>query len=75
MRTLIVVSVAIIGAGVGLLGDVVFWQGTPQAPVLAGAGLLVGLLLGLLVARLAYPRRRSARRDRGLRLMARHRRS
>jgi hypothetical protein len=38
------------------------------------AGLLVGLLLGLLVSRLAYPPHRSARRERGLDLMARHRR-
>jgi len=62
VRALIVVSVAVIGAGVGLAGDVVFWQGPPRAPVLAVAGLLVGLLLGLLLARLAYPRRRPRRR-------------
>jgi hypothetical protein len=58
MRTLVVLSLAVIGAGVGLLGDVIFWQGPPRAPVLAVVGLLAGLLLGWLVARLAYPRRR-----------------
>jgi membrane associated rhomboid family serine protease len=75
MRALIVSSIAVICAAVGLLGDIVFWQGEPKAPVLAVGGLLVGLLLGLLVVRLAFPRRPSARRDRGLQLMQRHRRS
>jgi membrane associated rhomboid family serine protease len=62
MRALIVISVAVIYAGVGLAGDVIFWQGPPRAPVLAVAGLLVGLLLGLLLARVAYPSRRPRRR-------------
>jgi hypothetical protein len=62
MRTLVVLSLAVLGAGVGLLGDVIFWQGTPRAPVLAVAGLLAGLPLGLLLARVAYPSRRPRRR-------------
>jgi hypothetical protein len=74
MRALTVVSLAVICAGVGFLGDVIFWQGTPQAPVLTGGGLLLGLLLGTAVVKLAFRRRPSARRDRGQQLMDRHRR-
>jgi membrane associated rhomboid family serine protease len=60
MRTTVIVSLAVLGAGVGFLGDVIFWQGRPQAPVLGVAGLLVGLLLGALVAA-TFRRRRPHR--------------
>jgi hypothetical protein len=62
MRTLVVLSLAVLGAGVGLAGDVIFWQGRPQAPVLAVGGLLLGLLAGLLLAKLALPSRKPRRR-------------
>jgi membrane associated rhomboid family serine protease len=62
MRTTVVLTLGVIGAGLGLLGDVIFWQGTPQTPpVLAVAGLLVGLLLGWLLSA-TFPRRRPRRR-------------
>lgn len=86
MKSLIALSLAIIGAGVGFLGDVMVWQGTPRAPVLSIAGLLVGLLLGWIVAS-SMPRsartrsyrnhesqRMAAYRNRGLQRMATYRR-
>jgi membrane associated rhomboid family serine protease len=60
MRTTVVLSLAVVGAGLGLAADVIFWQGRPQAPVLAVAGLLGGLVAGGLVA--ATFRRRPRRR-------------
>jgi len=55
MRTLIAASVAIIGAGVGLVLEVA--SGLPVGP-LGLLGGLVGLLGGLVLARQTYPRPR-----------------
>lgn len=56
MRTVITLAIAVIGAGVGYLGDILVWQGIPPAPALGAAGLLVGLLVGIVLARQTYPR-------------------
>jgi hypothetical protein len=62
MRAIVVLTLGVVGAGVGLAGDAIFWQGTPQTPpVLAVAGLLGGLLLGWLLSA-TFPRRRPRRR-------------
>jgi hypothetical protein len=60
MRTLIVSCVAVIGGGVGTMGDLLFAtaSGGPWRPVIGTAGLLLGLLLGWVVAQLACPKLR-----------------
>jgi membrane associated rhomboid family serine protease len=71
MRKLILIACTIIGAGCGLALDVVWAvsSGNDIVPIIAAAGLVVGLLVGLVVARLAYPSRRQREWRQGPRII------
>ena len=63
MKTLLVVSLVVIGAGIGFAGDMLFWRDASPTPGLGSVGLLVGLLVGWALARQMGPRRPKRRID------------
>jgi len=59
MRTLVALSIALLGMAAGFVLDLINRaSGMPDGFILAPAGFVVGLLVGIVVARLVIPSRK-----------------